>query len=55
MFLQVAMVLALMTVADPSARWVDVLVGATVTLTLVSGADAIRTFWRARPVPAPAV
>jgi hypothetical protein len=41
------MVLALITVSDPSARWVDVLVGATVTLTLVSGADAIRSFCRA--------
>jgi CDP-diacylglycerol--glycerol-3-phosphate 3-phosphatidyltransferase len=47
MFMQVAMVLALITVSDPSARWVDVLVGATVTLTLVSGADAIRSFRRA--------
>jgi CDP-diacylglycerol--glycerol-3-phosphate 3-phosphatidyltransferase len=47
MFLQVAMVLALMIVADPSARWIDVLVGATVALTLVSGADAIRAFLRA--------
>jgi CDP-diacylglycerol--glycerol-3-phosphate 3-phosphatidyltransferase len=48
MFLQVAMVLALMTVADPFARWVDVLIGATVTLTVLSGLDAVRGYLRAR-------
>jgi CDP-diacylglycerol--glycerol-3-phosphate 3-phosphatidyltransferase len=51
MLLQVAMVLVLVTVSDPGARWVDVLVGATVTLTLVSGADAIRS-WRRATRPA---
>jgi CDP-diacylglycerol--glycerol-3-phosphate 3-phosphatidyltransferase len=48
MFLQVAMVLALMTVADPFAQWVDVLVGATVTLTVLSGLAAVRAYVRAR-------
>ncbi|MEA2125419.1 MAG: hypothetical protein QOI80_2201 [Solirubrobacteraceae bacterium] len=47
MFLQVAMVLTLITVADPFAQWVDVLVGATVTLTVVSGLAALRAYLRA--------
>ena len=46
MLLQVAMVLALMTVANPFATWVDVLVGATVTLTIVSGLACVRAFRR---------
>jgi CDP-diacylglycerol--glycerol-3-phosphate 3-phosphatidyltransferase len=50
MCLQVAMVLVLMTVADPSAQWVHVLVGATVTLTVASGVDAVRAYVRARHV-----
>ena len=37
MALQVAMVLVLMAVADPSALWIDLLVAVTVLLTIVSG------------------
>lgn len=48
MLLQVAMILALITVPDPSALWVRVLIGATVTLTVVSGVDALRAYWRTR-------
>ena len=48
MFLQVAMVLALITVANPFATWVDALVGATVALTIASGAACVRTYVRAR-------
>ena len=48
MFLQVAMVLALMTVGDPFATWVDVLVGATVVLTVASGLACVRAYLRAR-------
>lgn len=55
MFLQVAMVLALMTVADPFATWVDVLVGATVALTILSGLACVRDYVRARAAAAPAV
>jgi CDP-diacylglycerol---glycerol-3-phosphate 3-phosphatidyltransferase len=53
MFLQVAMVLALMTVADPFATWVDVLVGATVVLTIFSGLACVRAYLRARADIAP--
>jgi len=49
MLLQVAMVLALMVTTDPSAPWIGVLVGATVTLTVVSGLGCVRAFLRARP------
>jgi CDP-diacylglycerol--glycerol-3-phosphate 3-phosphatidyltransferase len=52
MFLQVAMVLALMTVTDPFAAWVDVLVGATVALTVLSGAACVRAYLRARSATA---
>ncbi len=44
MFMQVAMVLALITVGDPSATWVQALVGATLTLTVVSGVACLRAF-----------
>ncbi|MEJ7891949.1 MAG: CDP-alcohol phosphatidyltransferase family protein [Solirubrobacteraceae bacterium] len=47
MFLQVAMVLVLMTVADPFAAWVDVLVGATVALTVLSGLACVRACLKA--------
>lgn len=47
MFLQVAMVLALMTVADPFAAWVDVLVATTVALTVLSGLACVRAYLRA--------
>jgi CDP-diacylglycerol--glycerol-3-phosphate 3-phosphatidyltransferase len=47
MLLQVAMVLALMTVADPFAPWVDALVGATIALTIFSGIGCVRAFVRA--------
>jgi CDP-diacylglycerol--glycerol-3-phosphate 3-phosphatidyltransferase len=47
MCLQVAMVLALMAVGDPSAAWVQTLVGATVVLTVVSGAGYVRGALRA--------
>jgi hypothetical protein len=42
------MVLVLMTVADPAAEWVRVLIGATVMLTVASGVDAVRSYVRAR-------
>lgn len=48
MLLQVAMILALVTVGDPSATWVRMLIGATVTLTVVSGLDAVRAYRYAR-------
>lgn len=48
MTLQVAMVLVLLVVGDPSALWVRVLIGATVTLTVASGLDALRAYLRAR-------
>jgi CDP-diacylglycerol--glycerol-3-phosphate 3-phosphatidyltransferase len=48
MFLQVAMVLALMAVSDPSAVWVQLLVAATVTLTVVSGLAYLRGYLRGR-------
>jgi CDP-diacylglycerol--glycerol-3-phosphate 3-phosphatidyltransferase len=48
MGLQVAMVLVLMAVADPSAAWVEILVGATVALTVVSGLGYARAYLRAR-------
>ena len=44
MGLQVAMVLVLIVVADPAATWVQALVGATVTLTIVSGIACVRAF-----------
>lgn len=50
MGLQVAMVLALMALADPFAGWVQVLVGATVALTVVSGLDYARAYLRGSPV-----
>ena len=46
MGLQVAMVLVLMAVADPFAGWVQVLVAATVALTVVSGLDYARAYLR---------
>lgn len=46
MGLQVAMVLALMAVADPFAGWVQILVAATVALTVVSGLDYVRAYLR---------
>ncbi len=55
MALQVAMVLVLMAVADPFAGWVQVLVAATVTLTVLSGLDYLRAYVRggsARPAVA---
>jgi phosphatidylglycerophosphate synthase len=48
MLLQVAMVLALMAVADPQAMWVQALVAATVALTVVSGVGYLRSYSRAR-------
>jgi CDP-diacylglycerol--glycerol-3-phosphate 3-phosphatidyltransferase len=45
---QVAMVLALMAVSDPSALWVQLLVAATVMLTIVSGAGYVRGYMRGR-------
>jgi CDP-diacylglycerol--glycerol-3-phosphate 3-phosphatidyltransferase len=48
MFLQVAMVLALMAVPDPFVLWVELLVAATVTLTVVSGLGYLRSYLRAR-------
>jgi CDP-diacylglycerol--glycerol-3-phosphate 3-phosphatidyltransferase len=57
MALQVAMVLALMAVADPFAVWVQALIAATVTLTVLSGVGYLRSYARARtePVVAPRV
>jgi CDP-diacylglycerol--glycerol-3-phosphate 3-phosphatidyltransferase len=48
MFLQVAMVLALMAAADPHAVWIELLVAATVTLTVASGIGYLRSYLRAR-------
>jgi hypothetical protein len=48
MGLQVAMVLALMAVTDPYAMWVELLVGATVALTIVSGLGYVRAYLRGR-------
>jgi CDP-diacylglycerol--glycerol-3-phosphate 3-phosphatidyltransferase len=48
MVLQVLMVLVLMAVGDPSAFWVQALVGATVALTVVSGLGYLRSYQRAR-------
>ncbi len=48
MFMQVAMILTLLTVSDPGALWVRALIGATVTLTVVSGLDALRAYRQAR-------
>jgi CDP-diacylglycerol--glycerol-3-phosphate 3-phosphatidyltransferase len=48
MALQVAMVLALMAVGNPDAAWVQGLVGATVTLTVVSGFGYLRSYLRGR-------
>lgn len=50
MVLQVAMILALLTVGDVDATWVRVLIGACVTLTVASGIDAIRAYRRSRAV-----
>jgi CDP-diacylglycerol--glycerol-3-phosphate 3-phosphatidyltransferase len=57
MGLQVAMVLALMAVGDPFATWVQALIAATVTLTVLSGLGYLRAYLRARtePVVAPRV
>jgi len=44
----VAMVLVLLTVSDTDADWVRALVGATVMLTVLSGADAVRSYLRTR-------
>ena len=52
MFLQVAMILALIAVADPFAPWVELLVGATVALTVVSGLD-VRVSARSRSATPP--
>ncbi|MGI8624713.1 MAG: hypothetical protein ACR2NB_14820, partial [Solirubrobacteraceae bacterium] len=49
MALQVVMVLVLMAVPDPFAGWVDVLVAATLTLTIVSGLDYLRAYLRPAP------
>lgn len=46
MGLQVTMVLALMSVADPFAGWVQLLVAATVALTVISGLDYARAYLR---------
>ena len=55
MGLQVTMVIVLMAVADPFAVWVDLLVAATVTLTVASGLDCIRAYLRgSAPRPASA-
>ncbi len=54
MGLQVAMVLALMAAADPFAGWVQVLVAATVALTVLSGLGYLRAYVRGEPAP-PAV
>jgi len=48
---QVAMVLALSAVADPGAVWVDLLVAATVALTVASGAGYVRSYLRGRSAP----
>lgn len=48
MGLQVTMVLALMAVADPFAAWLQVLVAATVALTVISGLDYARAYLRVR-------
>ncbi len=42
------MILTLLVVGDVDALWVRVLIGATVTLTVVSGLDAIRAYRRAK-------
>ncbi len=49
MALQVVMVLVLMAVPDPFAGWVDVLVAATLTLTIVSGLGYLRAYLRPAP------
>ena len=38
----------LLTIGDPDVLWVRVLIGATVTLTVASGVDAVRAYRRAR-------
>jgi len=55
MTLQITMVLILLAVADPSQAWVDVLVAATVLVTVVSGIDYLVKFRRAEPAGAPRV
>ena len=56
MALQVAMVLVLMVVTDPHAAWVQALVAATVTLTVVSVLGYVRAYAGAmRPVAQPRV
>jgi CDP-diacylglycerol--glycerol-3-phosphate 3-phosphatidyltransferase len=48
MAMQVVMVLALMAVSDPGAGWVQGLVAATVTLTVLSGVGYLRSYQRGR-------
>ena len=48
MALQVAMVLVLMAVADPAAAWVQVLVAATLALTVASGLTCVSAYRRER-------
>jgi CDP-diacylglycerol--glycerol-3-phosphate 3-phosphatidyltransferase len=55
MFFQSGMVVALLAVSDPFATWVELLVAATVALTVVSGLDYVRAYLKGRPAAAPAV
>jgi CDP-diacylglycerol--glycerol-3-phosphate 3-phosphatidyltransferase len=55
MFLQSGMVVVLMAVADPFAWWVELIVGATIALTVVSGLDYVRAYLRGRPAAAATV
>ncbi len=48
MALQVAMVLVLMAVADPAAAWVQLLVAATLALTVASGLTCVAAYRRER-------
>jgi CDP-diacylglycerol--glycerol-3-phosphate 3-phosphatidyltransferase len=52
MFLQSGMVVVLMAVADPFSTWVELLVAATVAVTVVSGLDYVRCYLRGRPAAA---
>jgi len=55
MTLQIAMVLILLAVADPRQAWVDVLVAATVLVTVLSGIDYLVKFRHAEPARPPRV
>ncbi|MEA2167863.1 MAG: hypothetical protein QOF76_1163, partial [Solirubrobacteraceae bacterium] len=52
MFLQCGMIVALLTVADPFSVPMDLLVAATVALTVISGLDYVRAYVRGGTAPA---